>query len=528
MRVRGPRLRVVGAIATAAVLLAAVAFALSTHSNPSPGRLLLLASVTKPAPHPPTAVSVPIVGVQLEGAATGGSWSALDFPEVDLRLPGSYLAPNTATILQTSVAPGSYSQIRFDLATAGGRRQVERNVGFRIASGQTTPVLFTFQLGTHGLGKVAVYGGNSQVTFGLALASRQIQRLPATTFVNQQGKPVTLSQYRGKVVVLASFLTECQETCPLVAAALLQLHAMLVQHGLAAQVQILEATQDPADDTPAILRKYQRYFSLPWPLLTGSTEAVDSFWSELGVPPVQALPWGGPAPTDLFTGKKEPFNLIHASVLEVIDPQGYVVTVMQSQPTLSPTAVPTTIYRYLDSQGRTELRTGGSWTPRTVYQAITPLLQQQRAVNAFPKTSQAVPGHPAPNFTLPSTSGATVTLSKLRGHPVMLDFWASWCTNCKADMGLVAAAARKYEGRGLRVLLVNDQQSATTASHFLHQLGIRLPSLLDRSGQIIQEYGLPGLPVAVFIDPDGEISSLILGQLQSRQLAEAVTKVLAA
>jgi peroxiredoxin len=190
--------------------------------------------------------------------------------------------------------------------------------------------------------------------------------------------------------------------------------------------------------------------------------------------------------------------------------------------------VPTTIYRYLDAQGRSELKTGGSWTPATVYQAIIPLLQQQREVNAFPKTSQAVPGGSAPNFTLTSTTGSRVTLSELRGHPVMLDFWASWCTNCRADMGLVATAARRYSTRGLRVLLIDDQQSAQTARNFLAASGINLPSLLDRDGQVAQEYGLPGLPVAVFIRPNGKISSLVLGQLQERQLRAAVTRLLAA
>jgi cytochrome oxidase Cu insertion factor (SCO1/SenC/PrrC family) len=508
-------------------LIATLAFVF-TRGSVAPGRLLLLASVTRPAPRDGKTVTARVVGLQIEGAATAGGWQSVEFSRVDLKLPGAYLAPNTTTILQTDVAAGSYSRVRLDLGTARGQLQVDRPVGFRVVSGQTTPLLFTFQVGSPGLTVGAAYGGESQVSFGLALASREIQKVPSTTFLNQQGQAVRLSQYRGKVVVLASFLTECQETCPLVAAALLQLHRMLQQQGLAGRVQILEATQDPAADTPAILSKYQRYFSLPWPLLTGPPAAINSFWSVLGVPPVQALPWNGPAPTDLFTGRPEPFNLIHASVLEVINPQGYIVTVMQSQPTLSPSTVPTTIYRYLDAQGRSELKTGGSWTPATVYQAIIPLLQQQREVNAFPKTSQAVPGGPAPNFTLTSTTGSRVTLSELRGHPVMLDFWASWCTNCRADMGLVATAARRYSTRGLRVLLINDQQSAQTARNFLTALGIKLPSLLDRDGQVAQEYGLPGLPVAVFIRPNGKISSLVLGQLQESQLRAAVTRLLAA
>lgn len=515
------------AAALAAVVTGAVTLAL-TRPGPAPGHLLVLASVAVPSPQPGASTTAQVDGLMVRGNATGGGWRQLSSAPTTVTLPGSAVAPNTAELLQEPLASGSYSQERLVVTADGRRIVVDRSAAFQITSGQTTPLLFTFRFeaGNATPEPLSAYGGNSQVTFGLALASRQIRSVPDTSFIDQAGKPVRLSQYRGKVVVLASFLTECQETCPLVAAALLQLHSMLNSHGLGSQVQILEATQDPEDDTPAILTKYQRYFSLPWPLLTGAPAAINSFWSSLGVPPVQALPWGGPAPIDLFTGRPEPYNLIHASVLEVINPEGYIVTVMQSQPTLSPSTVPKTIYHYLDAQGRSELKTGGSWTPQTVYQAIAPLLQQEREVNAFPKTSQAVPGKLAPNFTLTSTSGARVTLAKLKGRPVMLDFWASWCTNCKADMGLVARAAKLYSARGLSVVLIDDQQSSRTAENFLRSLQVHLPSLLDTRGTVAEAYGLPGLPVAVFIKPSGVISSLILGQLQSGELRSAIGKIL--
>lgn len=521
------RRRWLAAVAAAVVVAGALTFAF-TRPSPAPGRLLVLASAAVPGPRSGGSTTARVEGLSVRGEATGEEWQRVSFSATTISLPGAALAPDTADLLQEPIAAGNYSGERLVVSAGGRRTVVDRAAAFTITSGQTTPLLFTFRVenGASAPEPLSAYGGNTQVTFGLALASGQIRSVPNTPFIDQTGKPVRLSQYRGKVVVLASFLTECQETCPLVAAALLQLHSMLDSHGLGSQVQILEATQDPADDTPAILTKYQRYFGLPWPLLTGTTATINSFWSTLGVPPVQALPWGGPAPIDLFTGKPEPYNLIHASVLEVINQQGYIVTEMQSQPTLNASTLPTTIYRYLDAQGRSELKAGGSWTPQTVYQAITPLLQQEREVNAFPKTGQAVPGKLAPNFTLRATSGPTLSLAKLRGSPVMLDFWASWCTNCKADMGLVARAAKLYSARGLRVVLIDEQQSARTAENFLRSLGVDLPSLLDTSGAVAEEYGLPGLPVAVFIKPNGAISSLILGQLQSGQLRSAIGKVL--
>ncbi|MHB8312344.1 MAG: redoxin domain-containing protein [Candidatus Dormibacteria bacterium] len=517
--------RWLAAAAAVALVAAAIAVAISRESSLGSGRLLVLTTVVRPASSGPVAAR--LLGLRV--MAVGGAWETVSVAPMTLALPGSYLAPNAANLAQVSLAAGRYKGAELELRV-GSRGNIldSQEVGFQVIRGQTTPLLFSFKVAPGpNLVQGPAYGGSSQVTFGLALASDQIQSVPNTSFVNQKGQPVSLSQYRGKVVVLASFLTECQETCPLVAAALLQLRRLLQQHGLANQVQIVEISQDPHHDTPAILSKYQRYFSLPWPLLTGSTAAVNSFWSRLGVPPVQALPWGGAAPLDLFTGQPEPSNLVHASVVEVINPQGYIVTAMQSWPTLGASTIPSTIYKYLDAQGRSEQRKGGSWTPQTILRAITPLLQQERQVAAFPGTSAAVPGHLAPDFTLSASDGGRVTLSQLRGDPVMLDFWASWCANCRADMALVAKAASQYRAQGLRVVLIDDQESAAVATHFLRGIGVHLPTLLDSQGKVAQGYGLPGLPVAVFIDRSGRVSSLVLGQLEPSQLRASVARVLA-
>ncbi len=516
------------ALGLGAVILVAGGVFLSSRSTSGPGRLLVLATVSLPRPSAGAALSVTVLGMRVEDA--GGGWTTVSSPGSSVSLPGAYVAPDTASLLQADVPAGSYQGAELELRTIHGPINVVRKVPFRVVTGQMTPVLFTFGIakGASEPKPGAAYAGGGQVSFGLALAAKQVQSVPTTEFVDQHGRQVELSQYRGKVVVLSSFLTECQETCPLVAAALLQLRQILKEHGLGNQVQIVEATQDPTDDTPAILAKYQRHFSLPWPLLTGTVSSINGFWSKLGVPPVRALPWTGTPPTDLFTGRPEPFNLVHSSVVEVINPQGYIVTQVQSFPSLSYSSIPKTIYRYLDAQGRSQQKAGGSWTPNSLFQAISPLLQQQQQLDAFPGTAQAVPGKVAPNFTLPETDGPPVTLSSLRGHPLLLDFWASWCSNCRADMRLVAAAARQYSSRGLRVLLIDDQESAATARHFLRSLGVRSPSLLDRNGSVVQDYGLPGLPVAVFIERDGRISSLVLGQLQSSQLRTDVGRVLAA
>ncbi len=509
------------------LFLAAVglgAAALLRPSRPASGQVLVLLSVAAPPAHAaPLSTEARAVGLALLPEAKGQGWMPIRVPAAELRLPGHWQAPAADNLYLSSVPRGRYRAARLVLERPGrGRLVDQRQVDLSVSGKGVNPLLFTLSLspGPSGaqLRPSAAYGGNVEVNYGLQLAAGTVMSLPDLTLEDQQGRPVRLSQYRGRILVLASFLTECQETCPLVAAALLQLHRLLAQHQLLSQVQIVEVTQDPADDSPAILTKYQRYFDLPWPLLTGSSATLDQFWSELKVPPIQLDSWDGQAPpVDMFTGQPEPYNILHASVVDIVNADGLVTDEVQDQPTLSASTIPRTIYKYLDAQGREEQRQGGAWTPQSLLRSIDPLLQQQGIYTTLPSSSSGVAtvGQPAPQFQLPSTVGGEVSLTQELGHPVLIDFWASWCDNCRADLHLVASAAG---ASGLRVLLVDYQQSRATAAGYLRQAGIPLPSLLDRQGQVATRYGVPGLPVAVFVDAEGKVAAIQIGQLQSSSL----------
>ncbi|MHB8330805.1 MAG: redoxin domain-containing protein [Candidatus Dormibacteria bacterium] len=528
------RWRIVGGTVALLLLIAAGvgAGALLAHPGPKQGRLLVLLTVNSPVPHGTRSVAARLESITLLPSAPGANWMAVTLPQQTLNLPGSWAAPNPDTVDLAAIPVGTYQQAQLTIQV--GAKTLLRDaqkVALSVTANQLTPLLFTFRIAFAGpaqtLVGAAAYGGNQQVNFGLQVAAGTAMTVPTVPLVNQAGRPASLRQYRGKVVVLASFLTDCQETCPLVAAALLQVQHLLNQAGLQNRVQIVEVTQDPNTDTSTILSRYQRYLSLPWPLLTGTTANIRQFWSQLEVPPVQALPWDGPAPVSPFTGKPEPYNLIHASVVDIVNPQGYVVNEMQDQPTLSPSAIPRVIYRYLDSQGRQQQRFGGAWTPLSIFHAITPLLEQQGVYTSLSQGGGAATvGAMAPGFTLGSTTGPSVGLAQQRGHPVLIDFWATWCSNCQADMRLVAATQARYRAQGLRVVLVDYQESATTVRNFLRKMGIKLPSLLDTNGSVAGRYGVPGLPVAVFVTAQGKIAVIQLGQLQQAAVTQDMTRTL--
>ncbi|HVC23452.1 MAG TPA: redoxin domain-containing protein [Candidatus Dormibacteraeota bacterium] len=534
-RLLRPRYLVVLLAAVLVVALGVGAGVLLRPKSTSQGKLLVLLTVDVPLAQHARSQEERAVGLRLLPSAQGSSWISVTVPVTKVALPGNWTAPNSDSLFLATVPAQGYRAAELEMqATSGRRLDDSRKLVMKVAKTGLTPLLFTFRVGQASpagspatVTAAAAYGGNDEVNFGLEVAQGKVMSLPSLPLVNQAGQTVSLNQYRGKVLIVASFLTECQETCPLVAAALLQLQHLLKQQHLQNQVQIVEVSQDPEDDTPAILTKYQKYFSLPWPLLTGTSANVNQFWSQLKVPPVQAQAWDGPAPVDTFTGQKEPYNLIHASVVDVVNPQGYVVSELEDQPTLSLTTIPTVIYKYLDAQGQQEEKAGGSWTPESLLGEVTPILERDGTYTKLPNAGGAATvGKPAPDFSLTSSAGGSVALSQEAGQPVLIDFWATWCTNCQADMKLVAQTAQKYRAQGLRVLLVDFEEDRATALKFLKKLGIGLPTLLDRNGQVAQDYGVPGLPVAVFTNRAGTVTAIQVGQLDQAEVDQDVPAAL--
>lgn len=514
-----------------AVLLAGIAsgFVLATRSTPTTeGRLLLAATVIRPPSGSIPAAGVSITAVELHpsGQPWSQGWARTPVSGVELRLPGHLVAPTSQPVLTMMAPVGSYDGIQVQLAPRSDTQvgQVRSRFQLDITQIGLTDALVTLSVrrvqGNTLVQPGAAWGGQDEFNFGLEVAAGKAQPLPNTTLVDAEGRPFSLNQLRGKVVVLASFLTACQETCPLVAASLLRLRQDLIQKGLAGNVSFVEVTQDPTD-TPSALRAYARHFGLPWTLLTGSVSALDHFWGQLAVASLAksgCTPWPGKKPVDPFTGLVEPCNQQHASVLLVADPQGDIAADDAGQPTISG-GLATVFRNYLDATGLQEVTQPGTWTPTSVLADILPLLQGQGVASAFPRVPGApIAGHPAPPFTLPSTAGGRVSLAAQRGHPVIIDFFASWCTVCRAELPMLNRVVSQDEARGLRLLLVDYQESAATARHFLRSLGVNRPALLDRNGAVAQGYGVFGLPVNVFVTASGNISAIQVGQLSQAAL----------
>jgi peroxiredoxin len=122
-------------------------------------------------------------------------------------------------------------------------------------------------------------------------------------------------------------------------------------------------------------------------------------------------------------------------------------------------------------------------------------------------------GFQAPDFELIDTTGKTYRLSDLRGRPILLNFWASWCSPCKAEMPAMQQVYRQFQDQGFVVLAVNStsQDSRNSALSFADQLGLSFPILWDDQGVVSDLYQIKALPSTFFIDQEGTIREIIIG-----------------
>ncbi len=132
-------------------------------------------------------------------------------------------------------------------------------------------------------------------------------------------------------------------------------------------------------------------------------------------------------------------------------------------------------------------------------------------------------GFLAPDFSLVDINGDLITLSSLRGTPLMLNFWASWCPPCKAEMPAMQHAFEKYYDQDFTILAINStsQDNLDDEISFISDNNLTFPVLLDFDGQATKDYQIRSLPTSIFIDRDGRITDVVIGG----PLAEALLNI---
>ena len=132
----------------------------------------------------------------------------------------------------------------------------------------------------------------------------------------------------------------------------------------------------------------------------------------------------------------------------------------------------------------------------------------------------------APPFRLDNLQPgqAPVTLETLRGKPVVVNFWASWCVPCRKEMPGFEAV-HKALGNKVAFVGVNNKDYRDSALDFVQKTGVTYPSGFDQSGRVAIDYGVVGMPTTVFISPDGQLLESRTGEISSDELQGTISRL---
>jgi len=132
----------------------------------------------------------------------------------------------------------------------------------------------------------------------------------------------------------------------------------------------------------------------------------------------------------------------------------------------------------------------------------------------------------APDFTLTTFKGNTISLKSLKGKPVVINFWASWCPPCRFEAPLLEGIWRAYRNRGVVFLGVDLQDREKDALSYIREFNITYPNGPDLTGEISINYGVSGLPVTFFVSRKGEIVRRWVGAVEKEMLVSAIEEIM--
>lgn len=389
-------------------------------------------------------------------------------------------APKTVPLVQAKAPLGSYDRLRYGNLEFPVHLSVQQNVLASVLIG----------LADGRSARADIYAGSAGVSLGLNELSGQLRAMPAFQLTDQFGRPFDNSSIAGRDVILAAFHTTCHETCPLYAGLFLQL-----QKQLPPSVLLVEATDNPWEDTADVLRAYAGRIGASWTFLTGQPAAMSEFWK----------------PFDIELSRSDS----HRTSLALIDEHGYIRTYFLGAPDVGG-SLPAALAQQLDAQGQALLNSrGAGWGQAQILDTL-------RAIGGLASPSSSGEGQ-APGFALSTLEGNLVSLSDFRGRPVLINFWATYCVPCRVEMPLIQQIAAQHPR--LAVLLVDERDSTLAARNFISGLQIRSTVLLDTDGNIGDLYRITGLPTTIFVHPDGTIEGRYIGQTDGQILGRHVAAI---
>lgn len=137
-------------------------------------------------------------------------------------------------------------------------------------------------------------------------------------------------------------------------------------------------------------------------------------------------------------------------------------------------------------------------------------------------------GQAAPDFQLNDVvTGKPVRLSNLKGKPVWINFWATWCDACRVEMPQMKEAYARYKDKGLVILGIDLQESAQDVTEYARQGGYDWNFLIDADGSLVNTYEVNAIPTHWFVGRDGLLKATSMGAMPQDQLEANVARIVA-
>jgi peroxiredoxin len=153
---------------------------------------------------------------------------------------------------------------------------------------------------------------------------------------------------------------------------------------------------------------------------------------------------------------------------------------------------------------------------------VTELLQKLN-LTAYPRATKP------PEFSGHTVDGKTLSLLSLGGKVVLLNFWATWCQECRPEMPIFQRLHREFAPQGLNVIGINAREETPAIQKYAKELGLSFPLVLDAKGEINAAYGIIGLPTTFIIGRDGRAVARGVGPREwSGEQALAIIRALLA
>jgi len=163
--------------------------------------------------------------------------------------------------------------------------------------------------------------------------------------------------------------------------------------------------------------------------------------------------------------------------------------------------------------------------------AAPPVVQPQNA--PLPEVDLSLPAEPqigfrAPSFALQTLDGQSINLDSLRGKPILINYWATWCVPCKQELPILEKLYREYQQKGLVVLSINalDQDSVENVQAVVSEYGMTFPVLLDQDRQFANAYQAIFFPTTFIVDANGVIREISLGDNTEAELRASLDLLL--